>query len=172
MRLPTFFNSSRQRSVGTHATEVVPLPLRRPGALEFALLAGAVNVDGVSEVVHPLRSARRAIGPLCNLVKFQHRVQFGHGTLAKTLITFEGWSCCRSHPFTTFRPSIWEGALRTENTMSERGSAKPHVALGTFCVIRYYATNCSPHETAGIERKCNDPDKKRGIQIHPWWLMC
>lgn len=75
----------------------------------------------------------KGIAPLSNLVKFQRRDQFGHRTLAKALITFEGWSSCRSHPFATFRPSIWEGAPRTENPMSERGYAKPYVACGA-CV--------------------------------------
>jgi hypothetical protein len=38
--------------------------------------------------------------------------------------------------------------------------------------LAVFATNCSSHETARQERKYNDSDKKRGIQIHPSWLMC
>ena len=68
----------------------------------------------------------------------------------------------------------YEGAILGEAQSPKIQSIKGdkrngHVAFGTFCVIRSY---CSPHETAGIERKCYYPDKKRGIQIHPWWLMC
>lgn len=37
--------------------------------------------------------------------------------------------------------------------------------------LRQSATHDSPHETAEIERKSNDPDKKRPIQIHPSWLV-
>jgi hypothetical protein len=36
-----------------------------------------------------------------------------------------------------------------------------------FLSWRQFADNCSSHETGGQERKYNNPDKQRGIQIYP-----
>ncbi len=103
-----------------------------PGALFDSRYRRRLSTQIVRLKSSIFKIREKNIGPLCNLVKFQHRYQFGHRTLAKALITFEWWSCCRSHPFATFRPSISEGAPRTENPMSEMGYANPHVAFGTF----------------------------------------
>lgn len=38
--------------------------------------------------------------------------------------------------------------------------------------LRQSATDYVSHEPGGEESKCHDPDKNRGIQIHPCWLVC
>lgn len=48
----------------------------------------------------------------------------------------------------------------------------PSVGIRFFThQLRHSATHDSSHETAEIECKSDDPDKKRAIQIHPSWFV-
>jgi hypothetical protein len=75
----------------THATEDIPLSLHRPGALMIRAIGGGCQRRWCVRSRPSFKICEKGIGLLCNLVKFQHRDQFGHGTFAKALITFEGW---------------------------------------------------------------------------------
>lgn len=79
-------------------------------------------------------------------------------------------------------PHSWKQVELAESTVPHRwrsrlnaAPAHTHVpAVGTrFFALqsRQSVTHSSPHEAAEIERKSNDPDKKRTIKIHPSWLV-
>lgn len=61
---------------------------------------------------------------------------------------------------------------RSRLTTAPTSIPVPSVGIRFFTLqLRQSATHDSSHETAEIECKSDDPDKKRAIQIHPSWFV-